>query len=77
MENQDVWSIFEGLPSSAKKEAADFIRFLQNRYKRNDAEQSNISPLVDEPFVGLWQERKEFQDSSSWVRNLRNREWRG
>lgn len=75
MENQDLWSIFEGLPSNAQKEAADFIRLLQNRYNRSDAEKTNTSPLVDEPFVGLWRKRKEFDDSSSWVRNLRNREW--
>lgn len=31
--------------------------------------------FADEPFVGMWQDREEMQDSSQWVRRLRQQEW--
>ena len=32
-------------------------------------------PLTEEPFVGMWQDRKDMTDSSGWVRKSRKREW--
>ena len=34
-------------------------------------------PLAEEPFVGIWQDRPDMEDSSAWVRAIRAREWRG
>jgi hypothetical protein len=31
--------------------------------------------LRDEPFIGMWKNREEMQDSSQWVRNTRQQEW--
>ncbi|MFH1898439.1 MAG: hypothetical protein ABH886_09440 [Candidatus Desantisbacteria bacterium] len=31
--------------------------------------------LVDEPFIGMWCEREDMQDSTAWVRSLRHCEW--
>ncbi len=35
----------------------------------------NQVQLQNDPFVGMWEDREEMQDSSEWVKNLRNREW--
>ena len=35
----------------------------------------NQVELQNEPFVGMWQDREDMQDSTEWVKNLRSREW--
>ncbi len=35
----------------------------------------NQVQLQNEPFVGMWEDREEMQDSAEWVKNLRSREW--
>ena len=32
--------------------------------------------LKDEPFFGMWKDREEMADSTSWVRNIRNTDYR-
>ena len=32
-------------------------------------------PLRNEPFIGMWKNREDMQDSSQWVRNTRQQEW--
>ena len=38
---------------------------------------TEISPLIlqDEPFVGMWKDREDMEDSSQWVRQVRQQEW--
>ena len=38
---------------------------------------TQISPLnlQDEPFVGMWKDREDMEDSSQWVRQVRQQEW--
>jgi hypothetical protein len=31
--------------------------------------------LQDEPFVGMWKDREDMEDSSHWVRQVRQQEW--
>ena len=33
------------------------------------------SNLEDEPFVGIWKDRENMEDSSQWVRIHRQQEW--
>ncbi len=33
------------------------------------------TPLADEPFVGMWQDRDDLADSTRWVREVRAQEW--
>ena len=35
----------------------------------------NPLKLQDEPFVGMWKDREEMEDSSQWVRQVRQQEW--
>jgi hypothetical protein len=34
-----------------------------------------LSNLQDEPFVGMWKDREDMEDSSHWVRQVRQQEW--
>ena len=64
------------LPPVAQKQVADFIAFLKARYaKAESASEAAPCPLAEEPFVGMWRDRKDMADSSGWVRDLRTREW--
>ena len=38
---------------------------------------TEINPLKlqDEPFVGMWKDREDMEDSSQWVRQVRQQEW--
>ena len=70
---QDVTS----LPPIAQQEIIDFIAFLKLRYGeftvQNDTK--SLSAIENEPFVGMWQSRSDMDDSSAWVRSLRQKEW--
>jgi hypothetical protein len=35
----------------------------------------NLSNLQDEPFVGMWKDREDMEDSNQWVRQVRQQEW--
>lgn len=68
-----IWRQFDALPFNAKQEVANFIEFLAQRYKNHINTKS--SSLKEEGFVGIWKDREDMQDSSSWVQNLRKKEW--
>ena len=76
MNQNSVLQDFQSLPPEAQKQVADFIAFLQTRYKpraaRRKAKQPNLS---DEAFIGMWRERTDMQNSTEWVRDVRKREW--
>ncbi len=64
------------LPQFAQQEVIDFIAFLKLRYD-NSSEKSNdnLSDIGNEPFIGMWCNRDDMDDSRDWVRNLRMNEW--
>jgi hypothetical protein len=76
--SQKAWSDFEQLPVEAKRQVEDFVAFLLSRNKRrtgSPTRKSATNLLEEEPFVGMWQDRDDLEDSSTWVRGVRNREW--
>ena len=78
IEIEDIMKQFTKLPSNAQQEAADFISFLYQRYgDLKTREVLTLSPLSEEPFVGMWKNRNDLEDSTKWVRNVRQNEWRG
>jgi len=68
------------LPLTAQQQALDFIAFLKYRYTQDTQHvfrKKNLLKAIEaEPFVGMWKDRSDMKDSSSWVRNLRKNEWR-
>ncbi len=56
----------------------DFLELLKKRYAplNIDNIDSTVSGnIIDEPFVGMWQDREDMEDSSQWVRQVRKQEW--
>lgn len=80
MTNEEVLRDFSALPPEVQQMAADFISFLRLRYGSLPTSHGlapvNLSVnLMNEPFIGMWRDREEMKDSSSWVRQLREQEW--
>ena len=64
------------LSPRGQQEVLNFVAFLKTRYTVNiSAKKSKLGKLSEEPFIGLWRNRDDLSDSSTWVRNLRQNEW--
>jgi hypothetical protein len=64
------------LPPEAQKQVADPVAFLRARYStKPGSRRAKRTALADEPFIGMWRDRDEMQDSTAYVRELRKREW--
>ncbi len=58
---------------------------LRQRYAKTAPQKSVVkTDIAQEPFIGMWRDRKEMKDSAKWVRELRVRQdawqnatWRG
>jgi hypothetical protein len=74
MTNEEIIREFSALPPEARREAEDFIAFLRARYDRKTEKTAN-SDLREESFIGMWKDREDLQDSSAFVRELRETEW--
>jgi hypothetical protein len=76
MTHEEFLKEFNSLPPEGQRQVASFIAFLRERYSRSqsgaEAETSNIA---QDGFIGMWQDREDMQDSSVWVRGIREREW--
>ncbi|MEW6077154.1 MAG: DUF2281 domain-containing protein [Thermodesulfobacteriota bacterium] len=78
METNNINNDISSLPPEVQRQVFDFISFLKNRYQKpRKARASRKGKLSDSPFIGIWEDRKDMNDSSSWVRNLRTSEWGG
>lgn len=76
MNKERVWQDFIALPPDAQRLVIDFIVFLRIRYTAQSSPEISARPdLVEEPFIGLWRDRQDMQDSTAWVRGAREREW--
>jgi hypothetical protein len=75
MENEGFYNKFESLPIEAQKQVLTFIDFLQKRYEPKGKKTREMKPVNNKKFVGLWENREDLKDSSSWIRNLRKKEW--
>ncbi|OQX08163.1 MAG: DUF2281 domain-containing protein [Thiothrix lacustris] len=77
MNTQTVMEGFSSLPPDAQQQVADFIDFLKVRYQKAKPAKKKVAraALAQEAFIGMWGERKDMQDSSQWVRELRRKEW--
>lgn len=40
------------------------------------ATESHSTPLTEDPFYGMWENREDMADSSAWVREVRRKHWR-
>ena len=76
MEQEKIFDDISNLPPEAQRQVVDFIAFLRTRYKRSEQEkQTKRINLANEPFIGIWKDRKDLNNSSKWLRNVRKTEW--
>jgi hypothetical protein len=75
MRSVKILDKFESLPIDDQKEVLDFINFLKTKKRTKRRKRISASSFQFEKFIGLWKDRDDLKDSTSWVRNLRRREW--
>ncbi len=66
-------SLVQIINSLTPEERTNLEKKLQVQTSSTEIDQSN---LRDEPFVGMWKDREDMEDSSQWVRQLRQQEWK-
>jgi hypothetical protein len=65
----------DALPPEARQQVTDFSAFLSTRHQRPLVpKRSGKSTMAEEPFVGLWEDREDLRDSTTWVRDVCQRE---
>jgi hypothetical protein len=76
METVNIVREIASLPPEAQKQIFDFVAFLKARYPTTQpVKKSRRTRLANEPFIGMWRNREDMQDSTAWVQNLRRHEW--
>ena len=78
MTQEKLWIQFSTLPPQAQQLVIEFIAFMQRCYNQLQFTVSADIPetkLTDEAFVGMWHDRDDMEDSSTWVRQVRQNEW--
>jgi len=71
-----IFDDISNLPPEVQRQVVDFIAFLRTRYKRSDAEkQTKRIDLASEPFIGIWKDREDMNNSGKWLRNVRKAQW--
>ncbi|NCP15801.1 DUF2281 domain-containing protein [bacterium] len=75
METPQLFQEIASLPPEAQQQLQDFVAFLKARYPTMSSAKARRPKLADEPFIGMWRDRKDMADSTTWVRQLRQREW--
>ncbi len=76
MKQEDLLREFLDLPPEGRAQVVDLIEFLRVRYQSDRPNgKATISDIAEESFVGMWSDREDMQDSTAWVRGVREREW--
>ena len=75
IKQEQVWLEFSTLPLDAQYQVIEFMTFLHSRYTSKKPRNTERLNLSVEPFVGMWKDREDMQDSRSYVRELRQKEW--
>jgi hypothetical protein len=71
LEPEQFTNEIAALPQEAQK----MVNFLKQQYQQPDTKQPQPLNFKDEPFIGMWSDRTDMQDSTAWVRQLRQKEW--
>ncbi len=75
MTNEEILREINSLPVEAQRQIEDFVAFLRQRYQSSSFAETAKTDLTAEEFIGMWRDREDMQDSSAWVRNVRQSHW--
>lgn len=77
MNPESIFKQIQLLPPEAQEEVADFVAFLRSKFAIvSQPKKGKKKSVLDFKFVGMWADREDMKDSSQWVRNLRENEWK-
>jgi len=62
------------LPEEAQQLILDFVSFLKQRYQPQPSQSLKPISFTNQPFVGMWSDVSEMQDSAAWVRQTRRQQ---
>jgi len=72
-------ALAQAVLSLSKEERQHFDRILTKMHTQEPIAPEKLQlpelNLDNQPFVGMWNDREDMQDSSQWVRNLRQQQW--
>lgn len=72
MEPRNINKDIANLPPEAQQQVLDFIELLKIRYKKSrPVKKITRNKIANESFIGIWEDRKEMNDSAKWVRSTR------
>lgn len=75
--DKQLWRDFSELPPGAQAIVLEFINFLHEKYAASPpASAKHDEAIHGDSFVGMWADRNDMADSSKWVRDVRQYEWR-
>jgi hypothetical protein len=74
MKQSAIQREFSALPPELQRQVLDYIAFLKTRYVSTRKKTARRIPLEKEPAIGMWADRKDMEDSTTWVRSLRRSE---
>ena len=61
----NVWKDYRSLPPEAQQVVAVLIAFLRQQDRRSRRRKRPLRDWENDPFVGMWRDRDEMQDSSA------------
>lgn len=75
MTNEELLREISTLSMEARLQIEKYVALLKKQKKA--ALKKNLKkPLRDEAFFGIWKDREEMHDSTTWVRNIRKTHWK-
>ena len=77
MSEKELIKRIKKLPTEAQQEAADFVEYLSQKHIQQpiDSSSSKKKSILESSFRGMWKNRKDMQNSTKWVRELRKSRW--
>lgn len=63
------------LPEADQQLVSEFVAMLKNRHGMTKTARIRSLNLENEPFVGMWKDRPEMQDSTAWIKQVRREHW--
>ncbi|MGH7200900.1 MAG: hypothetical protein ACREJB_09865 [Planctomycetaceae bacterium] len=72
MKEQTLLEDFRSLSTEAQRQVVEFAALLKQQGRPGDSRNKrSVADLAAERFVGMWADRQDLQDSSAWVRGVR------
>ena len=75
MTQQELLAEFTALPNEAQRQVADFVARLHRKYRPAKPNPPINAATPASSFIGMWRDREDMADSTSWVRETRKTEW--